>query len=161
MNKKIVGVMGPGSGASENDIELAKEVGKLIAKNDWILLSGGMKKGVMDAVNIGAKSGGGLTLGILPNDDLSTHSENLDISIITNMRGGRNYINVSSSHVIIVIGMGPGTSSEVSFAIQLGKNIIFMNQSEETIQFFKSLNKDLVHVENSPEGAIELIKNLK
>ena len=161
MNKTIVGVMGPGSEATKKDVEIAKILGELIAKNNWILLSGGMRKGVMEAVNISAKKNGGLTLGILPNDDTSTHSEELDISIITNMGAGRNYINAASSHFIIAIGMSPGTASEICFAIQLKKNVILLNQNEESINFFNFLNKGLVHVVENPYEAIELIKKIK
>ncbi|TYP94754.1 hypothetical protein LX73_0042 [Fodinibius salinus] len=37
MNKSIIGVMGPGDGASQKDIDYAYELGKLIARQGWIL----------------------------------------------------------------------------------------------------------------------------
>ena len=48
MNRKLViGVMGPGESATENDKYLAEEIGKYIVRNGWHLLSGGRKSGVM------------------------------------------------------------------------------------------------------------------
>ena len=88
--------MGSGKSALQKDIDNARQLGEMIASNGWITLSGGMKSGVMGAVNEGAKKKNGLTIGILPNDIIEDHSENIDIPIITNMRAGRNYINALS-----------------------------------------------------------------
>ena len=160
MKKKIIGVMGPGKEATKNDCEVAETIGSLIAENNWVTLSGGMDNGVMKHVNIGAKKKNGLTLGILPTDDTSKHSKNLDIPIITNMKGGRNYINILSSDLILVIGMSSGTASETSFAVNLNKPIIMLNNNEISINFFKSLNKTLIYVVNSPEEAIKIMRNI-
>src|SRR3989338_9911473 len=81
--KTIIGVMGPGKEASELDVKNAFRLGELIAENGWIVLSGGMANGVMGAVNKGAKSKGGLTVGVLPNDDPATWSSDLDVPIVT------------------------------------------------------------------------------
>ncbi len=56
--KKIIGVMGPGDLATETDIKNAYELGKLIAQEDWILLTGGRNVGVMDAANKGSQEAG-------------------------------------------------------------------------------------------------------
>ncbi|VVB79132.1 Uncharacterised protein [uncultured archaeon] len=45
MTKKIIGVMGPGKEATKKDIKNAIEIGKLIADNGWVLLTGGQKSG--------------------------------------------------------------------------------------------------------------------
>ena len=160
MKKVIIGVMGPGSEATSNDVNNALKIGELVAKNGWILLTGGMKKGVMGAANKGAKKNKGLTLGILPNDDVNTHSENLDISIITNMKSGRNYMNALSSHIMIACGMGAGTATEVSHAIQLKKPVILLGNGEESVDFFKSIGKGNVYVAETPEEAIKIAKTL-
>jgi predicted Rossmann-fold nucleotide-binding protein len=49
MRKTIIGVMGPAEVATDNDLKNAFELGKLIALNGWVLLSGGANYGVMDA----------------------------------------------------------------------------------------------------------------
>ena len=71
MRKPIIGVMGPGNDALQVDIDRAFELGKLIAKQGWILLSGGRKQEVMNAVSQGAKSAGGLTIGIIPEQTIT------------------------------------------------------------------------------------------
>ncbi len=159
MKKIIIGVMGPGSEAKKIDIEYARKLGELIAENGWTVLSGGINQGVMSAVNEGAKSKEGMTIGILPNDDVTTHSENLDYSIITNMKAGRNYINALSSNILIACGVSAGTVSEIAFAIQARKPIILLNYNIFARKFLKDLGKELIYVAKNPEDSINLIKN--
>jgi uncharacterized protein (TIGR00725 family) len=160
--KTLIGVIGPRieKEYSSKDIENAKRIGELVAENNWILLSGGMNGGVMEAVNVGARSKKGLTLGILPNDDKSTHSKDVDIPIITNMRSGRNYMLVLSCDVVIACGMGAGTASEVSLALQAQKNIILLNDDEESKTFFKKIGGEQIHIVDNPEDAITLTKEI-
>lgn len=63
MRKLIVGVMGPGESATSEMCELARDLGKRIASEVWVVLSGGRNVGVMNATCEGAKEGGGLTAG--------------------------------------------------------------------------------------------------
>ena len=68
MSKKIIiGVMGPATSPSDKDLEDAFQLGKLIAKQGWILLTGGSAQGVMDEANRGAKENSGLTIGVMKN----------------------------------------------------------------------------------------------
>lgn len=64
MSKLIIGVKGPGDGATKRETINAYKLGQLIAEQNRILLTGGRKVGVMDAASRGAKSSGGLTVGI-------------------------------------------------------------------------------------------------
>ncbi len=83
MNKRpIIGVMGAGDGATESAVRHAYRLGQLIAQEDWVLLNGGRNCGVMDASAKGAKEAGGLTIGILPDADISLASEYLDIPFV-------------------------------------------------------------------------------
>ena len=160
VKKIIIGVMGPGKEATEKDINNALQIGELIASHGWMTLSGGMKTGVMGAVNERAKKKKGLTIGILPNDSLDEHSENIDIPMITNMRAGRNYINALSCDVMVACGMNAGTSSEVSHAIQANKPIVLLGADDETKRFFQKLGGKLINISSSPKEAINLIINL-
>jgi uncharacterized protein (TIGR00725 family) len=90
MRKTIIGIMGAGETATASDLENAYQLGSRIAVEGWVLLTGGRKSGVMDAANQGAKAAGGLTVGILPNNDTSNISEAVDIAIITDLGNGRN-----------------------------------------------------------------------
>lgn len=160
MKKIIIGVMGAGDKATENDKQKAFEVGKLIAQNGWILLSGGRNAGVMDEVNKGAKEGLGITIGILPAANNLFTSKYVDIPIITGMDSARNAINILSSDAIVAIGMGRGTASEIALALKSNKHVILLNDDEESKVFFKKLGKDHVVVAESPIEAISYIKRI-
>src|SRR3989344_3767650 len=132
MRKAIIGVMGPGEKASEKDTQDAFNLGKLIAKENWVLLSGGRNSGVMDAVSKGAKSAKGLTIGVMPDTDETKISEAVDIPIITDMGSARNNINVLSSSVVIVCGtIAPGTLSEIALALKGKKKVILINNDSD------------------------------
>lgn len=160
MRKRIIGVMGPGSGATSVDTKNAYTIGESIARNGWILLSGGRNSGVMDAVNKGAKHSDGLTVGIMPTSDTTTISEAVDIPIITDMKSARNNINVLTSDVIVACGIGAGTASEISLALKADKKVILLNDDEESKVFFKRIGKGNVHIAKNPKDVIDLIKEI-
>jgi uncharacterized protein (TIGR00725 family) len=157
--KTIVGIMGPGESATPEDNEIAFELGKAIAENGWIVLTGGRSFGVMDAAMKGAHEMNGLTIGVLPNDNAVNSSENADIKILTGMGSARNMINVLSSHIIVVIGMAAGTASEVALALKTNKKVILLNQDEITIRFFKNIGTYKVMVSRSVQETIVMIKD--
>lgn len=146
--------MGPGAGASEDDLQAAYELGRLIAVQGWVLLSGGRNEGVMETANKGAKSAGGITIGILPTTDNDDTSEFVDFAILTGMGSARNNINVLSSDVIIACGMGPGTASEAALALKARKPVVLLTSNQAAREFFKGLNAELVHVTDTPADAI-------
>ena len=65
MTRIIVGIMGPGDGASAHDCDRAAQLAGLVAAEGWILLTGGRSAGVMEAASAAATRAGGLTIGIL------------------------------------------------------------------------------------------------
>lgn len=156
--KTIVGVMGPGEGATPEQNEMAFELGKSIAKQGWVTLTGGRSFGVMDAAMKGARDANGLTIGILPTETAKGSSENAEIRIVTGMNSGRNYIAVLSSDVIVVLGMAPGTASEVALAIKANKKIILLNQDDITVEFFKKIGTYRILVAQTVTEAIGQLK---
>ena len=160
MKKTIIGVMGPGAGATENDKKNAYELGKKIAENGWILLNGGRNIGVMDAVSKGAHDAGGLVIGILPGKNGNDASERVDIPIITGMGGGRNVINVLSSDIVVACGMGAGTASEVAHAVKLGNPTILLGTGKSAEIFFKELAPDQVYIGENVEKTVDIIKQI-
>lgn len=151
--------MGPGENATPEDNEIAFDLGREIAKNGWIVLTGGRSFGVMDAAMKGALDANGLTIGILPDNNEKNASENAQIRIVTGMGSGRNMITVLSSNIIVVLGMAAGTASEVSLAIKSNKKVILLNQDEITIRFFKNIGTYRVLVAKTIEEAIAQIKD--
>jgi len=150
--------MGPGEGATPDENIMAFDLGKAIAQEGWVTLTGGRSFGVMDAAMKGAREADGLTIGILPTDTESGASENAQIRIVTGMNSGRNYLCVLSSHVVVVLGMAAGTASEVALAIKANKKIILLNQDEVTIRFFKNIGSYKVLVANTVPETIKHIK---
>ena len=143
--------MGPGEGATSTDLEMAFEIGRLVAEHNYSVLTGGRASGVMEATMKGAKSAGGTTIGILPSEDGRNQSAFVDIPIKTGMGSARNNINVLTSDLIVGIGIGPGTASEIALAIKANKKILLLNQSNESIEFFKTFRYDKLYILGSKD----------
>ncbi len=62
--------MGPGETSGEV-LETAYELGSVIAQQNRVLLTGGRRTGVMHEALRGPKGAQGLTLGILPDNEIS------------------------------------------------------------------------------------------
>ena len=154
----MIGVMGPGEGATSQNIEDARELGRLIAGAGWVTLSGGRNSGVMDAVSQGAQEAGGLVIGVLPTKDRRTYSKAIDLAIVTDMGSARNNINVLSSSVLVACGMGAGTASEIALALKSNVPVVLLNSGESGSKFFAELSSDLVFTAESPEQAVELVQ---
>lgn len=156
----IIGIMGPGDGATENDCETAYQLGRLIADRGWVVLTGGRNAGVMDAASRGAKDAGGLTIGILAGCDRTSMSAAVDIPIVTALGNARNAINALSSQVMIACGIGAGTTSEIALALKEQTPVILLNHSQETHRFFQQLTCDPVWTAQSPDEAVAIAQRL-
>jgi uncharacterized protein (TIGR00725 family) len=139
VSRIVVGVMGPGEGATDEETNLAYELGGLIAQEGWVLLTGGRRAGVMDAASRGAKAAQGTVVGILPGTDVTGMSAAVDIPIITGMQEARNNINVLSSRVLFFIGMNAGTASELALALKAGRPAILIGQRDDVARVFRSM----------------------
>ncbi len=144
----IVGVIGVSSCKEElyND---AFKIGQIIAEKGHKLICGGLY-GVMEAACKGAKSKNGLTIGILPTNSIKDANQYVDIPIATNMGHARNVIIVTTSELIIAIGKGYGTLSEIAIGLKLGKPV-YSWKSFEDIAGIKKLN-DLNELHNILKG---------
>ena len=153
----VVGVMGPAK-ARRKDIDNARLLGELIARREWVLLTGGRDVGVMNAAGQGAKRvARSITIGILPSTK-DRVSKYVDLAIITEMGNARNNVCVMSSHVIVACGLsGPGTVSEVALAIKAGKSVILLGATPTEARFFKRLGRRLIAAVETPEEAVDLI----
>jgi uncharacterized protein (TIGR00725 family) len=78
----------------------------------------------MEAASRGARSGGGLVVGILPGLDPNEANDAVDVAIPTGMGQLRNGIVAGSAAAIIAVGGEWGTLSEIGFARKLGKPVI-------------------------------------
>jgi uncharacterized protein (TIGR00725 family) len=159
--KPVVGVVGAGENASPATVALASQLGELLAREGWIVLSGGRNAGVMKAVTEGCKRLGGFSIGLLPNSK-SSYCPDLDVAIITDLNNARNNLIGLSSNVLIACGIdGPGTASEVALALKNGKKVILLGVNETALAFFVSLGGNNVFHADTPPRAVEIIKSNK
>jgi uncharacterized protein (TIGR00725 family) len=93
----------------------AVAVGALIAKLGAITVTGGLT-GVMEAASKGAREGGGIVAGIVPGLELDSANAWTSVVIPTGIGHTRNVLNVHAADVVIAIGGGAGTLSEIAFA---------------------------------------------
>lgn len=157
MSTILVGVLGPGGGARDEDLAAAYEVGRLIALEGWVLVTGGRAAGVMEAASRGAREAGGLTVGILPGEDAAGASAFVDLAVVTGLGQARNNVNVLTARALIACGMGPGTASEVALALKARKPVILLNSGPEAEAFFRSIGDSLISVSAGPREAVEAI----
>lgn len=125
MKKIQIGVMG-----SMSDLKYTKEfeqaaekIGELIAKKNGVLVFGAEKDNdsLSTAACRGAKSAGGLTIGITYGKDKNIwEKNNVDIIIPTGLErgGGREFSLVLACDAIITISGGSGTLTELAVAYQ-------------------------------------------
>ncbi len=118
-----VSVIGAGKCDEETE-KIAERVGELLAERGCVVINGG-RGGVMEAVSKGVRKKGGIVVGILP--DTSEGNEYLTVKVKTDMGHARNVIVVQSGDVVISIGGGYGTISEMSIALKIGKRVIAIN----------------------------------
>jgi uncharacterized protein (TIGR00725 family) len=102
---------------------LAEAVGRHLAEAGATVICGGMG-GVMAAACRGAKSRGGLTVGVLPGISASDANPYVDIPVVTGMGEARNVIIVRTAMAVIAVGGEFGTLSEVAFGLKLGRPVI-------------------------------------
>lgn len=126
MRRICVGVMG-GAVADETTAATARELGRLIAENGWVLVSGGRPTGVMQASVSGAHEAGGLTVGVLYDEDRELAAAGLDIVIPTGMGAARNIINVLTSDVVVACRGTGGTLSEIAMALRFGRPVVLLD----------------------------------
>ncbi|NGP88533.1 TIGR00725 family protein [Fodinibius halophilus] len=157
MANTIIGVMGPGEGATQQNISDATELGKLIAEKEWVLLTGGRNVGVMNAASKGAQQAGGLIVGILPSENRDNSSPYVDIPICTGMGGARNNINVLSSDVVVACGMGAGTTTEIMLAIKAQKPLLLLNAKQSLMEYLEVLPYPSPKQATSPAQLISFI----
>src|SRR3954463_14504101 len=118
-----IAVVGPGRDGVESEIAQAEEAGAAIAAAGGILVCGGLG-GVMEAACRGARSRGGLTVGLLPGDDRTEANGWVQLAIPTGMGEMRNALVVRAADAVIAIGGAWGTLSEIALAMRRGTPVV-------------------------------------
>jgi hypothetical protein len=118
----IVAVIG-GSSATAEQAAAAEVVGQKLAQAGAVLICGG-RGGVMEAACRGAKSAGGLTIGILAGTDASQANPYVDLPMVTGIGEARNTIIIRTAHAAVAIGGSYGTLSEIAFCMSFGLPVV-------------------------------------
>jgi uncharacterized protein (TIGR00725 family) len=94
-----------------------------LARRGAVLVCGGLG-GVMEAACRGARSEGGVAVGILPGSDRRSANEFVSVAIPTGLGEARNALVVRAADVLIAVGGGYGTLSEVALALKSGRRVV-------------------------------------
>ena len=162
MKKFQILVIGNNDNGCTPELEkIAYETGIEIAKSNSILITGGLG-GVMKAASKGAKESGGLTVGIIPQNDMSEANEFCDVVIPSGIGLMRDFLNALSADGVIAIGGGSGTLSEICAGYMYSKPIVVLKNSGGTSTKFADQyldhrkNVKIIGVD-TPKEAVELI----
>jgi uncharacterized protein (TIGR00725 family) len=130
----------------------AEEVGRRLAGRGVTVVCGGRGE-VMAAAARGAKSAGGVTIGILPGETRTDANEWIDHVVVTGIGHARNLAVVASGDAVIAVGGAWGTLSEIAFARTLGRPVVVLDPGWAV---------DGAGIERaaSPEQAVELALRL-
>ncbi|HWY35871.1 MAG TPA: TIGR00725 family protein [Nitrosopumilaceae archaeon] len=163
MTRKIqILVIGHNENGSTPEVEkIAYETGLEIAKSGAVLITGGLG-GVMHAACHGAKDGGGLTVGIIPQNDPSFANEYCDIVIPTGIGLARDFLNALAGDGVIIVGGGSGTLSETCAAYMYKKPIAAIKNSGGIAdrfadQYLDHRKNTMIVGVNSPKEAVKYI----
>ncbi len=160
MRRRVVGVIGPGEGATSEERERAQRLGALIAGRGWVLLTGGRNAGVMAAAARGAREAGGLTVGILPGARPPDAAPDVEVAIPTGLGEARDQVVVLASDALVCCGMSAGTAVEVALALGAGKPLVLLGVGPEATAFVRSLGRGDWRVAPDPETAVAWLADL-
>lgn len=129
VRRPVAAVVGATS-ASELILAAAEDIGKGLVDAGFRVATGGLG-GVMTAASRGARHASGWTegsvIGILPGLVASEANPFVDVVVPTGMNYARNTILVAMADVVVAIGGGSGTLSEIALAWQHGKPIVTLD----------------------------------
>ena len=107
---------------------LSYEVGAEAAKRGAVVLTGGLG-GVMEAACKGAKENQGITVGIIPQDEMSYANRYCDVVIATGMGWARDFVTAHSADAVVIVAGGAGALIEACAAYLKAKPIIAIHGS--------------------------------
>ena len=115
-----VGIIGPGDG-DPRVCEAAYRVARALAQQAGMSIVNGGRGGVMAAASRGARDGGGIAIGLLPEDDDRNANEWLSVAVATGMGEMRNALVARSAVCLAAIGGNMGTLSEMALGLKWGR----------------------------------------
>lgn len=177
ISKKLqIGVLGwagkeeysTGNGPARKELQMAEEVGSLLAKAGAIVITGG-KGGVMEYAARGAKKSYGITVGVITGPR-ETSNKWTDIEIITGSKiSGFDEVFIPlMCDAVIVVGGGAGTLQELCVSYRNKIPIIVIKKTlgwaskilkEKYLDSRKTVK--IISAENPRDAVIKAIKQTK
>jgi uncharacterized protein (TIGR00725 family) len=117
-----IAIAGPGE-AAPWELEAAEEAGAAVAEARCGLVCGGLG-GVMEAACRGARSRGGITVGLLPGIDRDAANGWVVVALPTGLGEARNALVVRAADAVVAIGGSWGTLSEIALALKAGIPVV-------------------------------------
>ncbi len=157
---RTISVIG-GSQPDDDTLIVAEELGSEIGKRRIVLVCGGVG-GIMEAACKGAKTAGGLTVGIIPQDDKPTANPYVDIVIPTGLGFARNFLVAKTGDAVVAIDGSAGTLSEMAIAWFSDKPIVAIPTTGGWAQRLAgtridSRREDVVYSATTPKEAVDYI----
>ena len=163
MRRRVAAVVGANS-ATEVLLAAAEAIGDGLVNAGLRVATGGLG-GVMTAASRGARHAAswtdGSVIGVLPGLVATDANPFVDLVVPTGMNYARNIILVAMADVVIAVGGGAGTLSEIALAWQHGKPIVALDLGDGWSARLagERLDKrrdDVLHRAESPEDAVRL-----
>ena len=148
--KRLIAIVG-GRDTTQELLEQATQVGRLIARSGFGLVCGGMG-GIMEAAAKGCKEEGGLTVAILMHDNPKYANPYMDVVIPTGLGIARNLLVVRAGEAVIAIDGKYGTLSEIAYALQINKPVIGIKTWD--------VSEAIIKVNSAEEAIKEVLKIL-
>ncbi|CAN5199214.1 TIGR00725 family protein [soil metagenome] len=139
-------------------LEWAEEIGLELARAGATVVTGGLG-GVMEAASRGARTAGGVTIGILPGADASDANRSVSIPIATGLGVVRNLVVVTSADVVVAVGGRHGTLSEIGLALRMGRHVVTL--SSWRVESDQRLGGPRIHRARGPREAAALAMRLQ
>ena len=146
----------------------AEEVGRRVAEAGAVVVSGGLS-GVMEAVSKGAKSAGGLVIGVLPGFDKRDANRYVDVAFTTGMGFMRNTLTVRAADAVIMISGGIGTLNELTVAYEDKPTVILEGTGGWSDRIreiaykgvhLEEAGRHVLHYATTPKEAVDLALEL-
>jgi hypothetical protein len=163
----VAAVVGASS-ASHAILDAAESIGRGLVDAGLRVATGGLG-GVMSAASRGARQAAGWTngcvIGVLPGLVASEANPFVDIVVPTGMNYARNTILVAMADVVVAVGGGAGTLSEIALAWQHGKPVVTLDVGEGWSAQLAGTRldhrrEDTLHRARSADEAVELAVTL-
>lgn len=104
----------------------AAAMGRLLAEHGITVLCGG-RSGVMEEVCRGVAEAGGLSIGLLPDDEPEAANAYVTVPLATGIGVARNALIARAACCLVAIGGGYGTLSEIAFALQFKRPVFLLD----------------------------------